>query len=199
MQRVRSGEWKGYTGKAITDVVNVGIGGSDLVSAIYGKDILLTYLYSHKHSPGAVTGLSEPELELSWIAGPPDGDRGPEALLKGRTACVVRIKHWWNSHRQNLGTAERWDDPLHHRIQGRADSWIRSRLTSRIRGKRSFRFIFQFQNLSRTHRWNKPALQADDSGHAAHQEVLFWGSRGDVMSADIHVLAWVVWLEHSNS
>lgn len=28
--RVRSGEWVGYTGKAITDVVNVGIGGSDL-------------------------------------------------------------------------------------------------------------------------------------------------------------------------
>lgn len=33
VQKVRSGEWKGYTGKAITDVVNVGIGGSDLVSA----------------------------------------------------------------------------------------------------------------------------------------------------------------------
>ncbi|XP_023372659.1 glucose-6-phosphate isomerase [Otolemur garnettii] len=29
-QRVRSGEWKGYTGKAITDVINIGIGGSDL-------------------------------------------------------------------------------------------------------------------------------------------------------------------------
>uniref|UniRef100_A0A8C1FHU4 Glucose-6-phosphate isomerase n=2 Tax=Cyprinus carpio carpio TaxID=630221 RepID=A0A8C1FHU4_CYPCA len=28
--KVRSGEWKGYTGKSITDVVNVGIGGSDL-------------------------------------------------------------------------------------------------------------------------------------------------------------------------
>ena len=28
--RVRSGEWKGYTGKSITDVVNIGIGGSDL-------------------------------------------------------------------------------------------------------------------------------------------------------------------------
>ncbi|TPX31915.1 glucose-6-phosphate isomerase [Synchytrium microbalum] len=27
---IRSGEWKGYTGKAITDVVNIGIGGSDL-------------------------------------------------------------------------------------------------------------------------------------------------------------------------
>lgn len=29
-EKVRSGAWKGYTGKAITDVVNVGIGGSDL-------------------------------------------------------------------------------------------------------------------------------------------------------------------------
>uniref|UniRef100_A0A8C2XVS2 Glucose-6-phosphate isomerase n=1 Tax=Capra hircus TaxID=9925 RepID=A0A8C2XVS2_CAPHI len=29
-QRVRSGEWKGYSGKAITDVINIGIGGSDL-------------------------------------------------------------------------------------------------------------------------------------------------------------------------
>jgi glucose-6-phosphate isomerase len=29
-EAVRSGEWTGYTGKAITDVVNIGIGGSDL-------------------------------------------------------------------------------------------------------------------------------------------------------------------------
>lgn len=29
-QRIISGEWKGFTGKAITDVVNIGIGGSDL-------------------------------------------------------------------------------------------------------------------------------------------------------------------------
>jgi len=29
-ERVRSGEWKGFTGKAIRNVVNVGIGGSDL-------------------------------------------------------------------------------------------------------------------------------------------------------------------------
>jgi glucose-6-phosphate isomerase len=27
---IRTGQWKGYTGKAITDVVNIGIGGSDL-------------------------------------------------------------------------------------------------------------------------------------------------------------------------
>src|SRR5581483_7114323 len=29
-ERVRSGEWKGYSGKPITDIVNIGIGGSDL-------------------------------------------------------------------------------------------------------------------------------------------------------------------------
>jgi glucose-6-phosphate isomerase len=29
-ERVRSGAWKGHTGKSITDVVNIGIGGSDL-------------------------------------------------------------------------------------------------------------------------------------------------------------------------
>uniref|UniRef100_A0A671E9V9 Glucose-6-phosphate isomerase n=1 Tax=Rhinolophus ferrumequinum TaxID=59479 RepID=A0A671E9V9_RHIFE len=29
-QQVRSGDWKGYSGKPITDVVNIGIGGSDL-------------------------------------------------------------------------------------------------------------------------------------------------------------------------
>ena len=28
--RVRSGEWKGHTGKRIRNVVNIGIGGSDL-------------------------------------------------------------------------------------------------------------------------------------------------------------------------
>lgn len=29
-EAIISGEWKGYTGKPITDVVNIGIGGSDL-------------------------------------------------------------------------------------------------------------------------------------------------------------------------
>ncbi len=29
-ESIRSGDWKGYTGKSITDVVNIGIGGSDL-------------------------------------------------------------------------------------------------------------------------------------------------------------------------
>ena len=34
-EEVRSGNWKGYTGKSITDVINIGIGGSDLVRSKY--------------------------------------------------------------------------------------------------------------------------------------------------------------------
>ena len=30
-KQVRSGEWRGYSGKLISDVVNIGIGGSHLV------------------------------------------------------------------------------------------------------------------------------------------------------------------------
>jgi glucose-6-phosphate isomerase len=29
-EQVRSGEWKGYTGKKINTIINIGIGGSDL-------------------------------------------------------------------------------------------------------------------------------------------------------------------------
>lgn len=39
---VRSGEWKGYTGKRITDVVNIGIGGSDL-GPVMATEALKTY------------------------------------------------------------------------------------------------------------------------------------------------------------
>ena len=29
-EQIRSGEWKGFTGKALTTIINIGIGGSDL-------------------------------------------------------------------------------------------------------------------------------------------------------------------------
>src|SRR5258708_3877344 len=40
--RVRSGEWKGYTGKRIRNVVNIGIGGSDL-GPVMAYEALRTY------------------------------------------------------------------------------------------------------------------------------------------------------------
>ncbi|WMJ72465.1 glucose-6-phosphate isomerase [Cytophagaceae bacterium ABcell3] len=51
---IRSGSWKGYTGKAITDIVNIGIGGSDLgpymvTEALkpYGKEGLNVHFVSN--------------------------------------------------------------------------------------------------------------------------------------------------------
>jgi glucose-6-phosphate isomerase len=41
-ERVRSGEWKGYTGKRISNVVNIGIGGSDL-GPVMAYEALKTY------------------------------------------------------------------------------------------------------------------------------------------------------------
>ena len=41
--KVISGKWKGYTGKSITDVVNIGIGGSDL-----GPDMIVESLKFYK-------------------------------------------------------------------------------------------------------------------------------------------------------
>ena len=42
--KVISGKWKGYTGKSITDVVNIGIGGSDL-----GPDMIVESLKFYKN------------------------------------------------------------------------------------------------------------------------------------------------------
>jgi len=53
-EAVRSGEWKGSTGKAITDIVNIGIGGSDLGPVMvtealtpYGRDKLHMHFVSN--------------------------------------------------------------------------------------------------------------------------------------------------------
>ena len=53
-ESVRSGHWKGHTGKAITDIVNIGIGGSDLGPAMaclalapYGKPGLHAHFVSN--------------------------------------------------------------------------------------------------------------------------------------------------------
>ena len=53
-EKVRAGQWKGYTGKAVTDVVNIGIGGSDLgplmavrALAHYGKADLRVHFVSN--------------------------------------------------------------------------------------------------------------------------------------------------------
>jgi len=75
--RVRSGEWRGHTGKAITDIVNIGIGGSDLGPVMvsealrpYWKDGLDVHFVSNvdgTHIAEACKRL-DPETTLFMIA-----------------------------------------------------------------------------------------------------------------------------------
>src|SRR5438874_9212494 len=76
-QAIRSGAWKGYTGKAITDVVNIGIGGSDLgpvmaTSALkpYGKPGLRVHFVSNVDGTHMVETLKQcsPETTVFIVA-----------------------------------------------------------------------------------------------------------------------------------
>jgi len=75
--KVRSGEWKGYTGKVITDVVNIGIGGSDLGPVMvtealkhYAKKGLNVHFVSNVDGTHIVETLKDlnPETTLFLIA-----------------------------------------------------------------------------------------------------------------------------------
>lgn len=75
--RVRSGEWKGYTGKRITDIVNIGIGGSDLGPVMvtealkpYAKKGLNVHFVSNVDATHIVETVKDlnPETTLFMIA-----------------------------------------------------------------------------------------------------------------------------------
>ena len=76
-EAVRSGQWTGYTGKRITDVVNIGIGGSDLGPKMvcealkpYGKPGLHVHFVSNVDSTDLVETLKlvNPETVLFLVA-----------------------------------------------------------------------------------------------------------------------------------
>jgi glucose-6-phosphate isomerase len=76
-ESVRSGEWKGYAGQAITDVVNIGIGGSDLGPKLvttalqpYGKPDLRGHYVSNVDGTDLVETLKplRPETTLFLVA-----------------------------------------------------------------------------------------------------------------------------------
>ncbi len=76
-ERVRNGEWKGYTGKPITDVVNIGIGGSDLGPVMvtealksYGKSGLNVHFVSNVDGTHIAETLKvvSPETTLFLVA-----------------------------------------------------------------------------------------------------------------------------------
>jgi len=76
-EAVRSGRWKGYTGSPITDVVNIGIGGSDLGPRMvthalrpYGHDRLRVHFVSNVDPTDITEALKElnPETTLFLIS-----------------------------------------------------------------------------------------------------------------------------------
>ncbi|GAA2365920.1 MULTISPECIES: glucose-6-phosphate isomerase [Gordonia] len=64
--RVRNGEWTGYTGKPITDVVNIGIGGSDL-GPVMAYEALRHY--RHPGIAGHFVSNSDPSDLVSVLEG----------------------------------------------------------------------------------------------------------------------------------
>ena len=76
-EAVRSGTWKGYTGKAITSVINIGIGGSDLGPAMvcqalkpYGSKTITPYFVSNIDGADLAQALEkcDPETTLFIVA-----------------------------------------------------------------------------------------------------------------------------------
>ena len=94
--RVRSGEWKGYTGKRITDVVNVGIGGSDL-----GPKMVYQALKPYRHA----------EMRAHFISNI-DGAHTEEILgqLDPETTLFVVSSKTFTTQETitNAGTARSW-------------------------------------------------------------------------------------------
>jgi glucose-6-phosphate isomerase len=94
--RVRSGEWLGHTGKAITDVVNIGIGGSDL-----GPEMVCR----------ALRAFSHPRLTMHFVANVDGHDL--DAVLSRvnpeTTLFVIASKTFTTAETMlNAGSARKW-------------------------------------------------------------------------------------------
>ncbi|ALM54456.1 glucose-6-phosphate isomerase [Halomonas huangheensis] len=95
-EAVRSGEWKGYSGERIRDVVNIGIGGSDL-----GPNMACRALLKHRH----------PELNFHFVSNV-DGAH-IQKVLRGlnpaTTLFIVSTKTFSTQETLlNARTARRW-------------------------------------------------------------------------------------------
>lgn len=99
-ESVRNGEWKGYTGKAITDVVNIGIGGSDLGPVMvcealkpYARQGLNVHFVSNVDGTHIVEALKKvnPETTLFIIASKTFTTQ--ETIANAETAKAWFLKH----------------------------------------------------------------------------------------------------------
>ena len=95
-EAVRNGEWKGYSGKRIKDVVNIGIGGSDL-----GPNMAVRALLKYRH----------PELHFHFVSNV-DGTHIQKVLSRldpATTLFIVSTKTFSTQETLlNAKTARRW-------------------------------------------------------------------------------------------
>jgi glucose-6-phosphate isomerase len=95
-EKIRSGVWKGYTGKQITDIVNIGIGGSDL------GPVMVTEALKHYGSE---------KLEVHFVSNI-DGTHIAETLKKivpQTTLFIIASKSFTTSETlTNAQTARKW-------------------------------------------------------------------------------------------
>ncbi len=95
-ERVRNGEWKGYTGSPITDVVNIGIGGSDL------GPVMVCRALAHYAKPG---------LNVHFVSNV-DGSHMAETVAKldpSTTLFLVVSKTFTTQETMaNAETAKKW-------------------------------------------------------------------------------------------
>jgi glucose-6-phosphate isomerase len=95
-ERVRIGAWKGYTGKAVTDLINIGIGGSDL------GPVMVTE---------ALKPYSQRNLKLHFVSNV-DGTHIAETLraLNPETALFIVASKTFTTQETltNAHTARRW-------------------------------------------------------------------------------------------
>ncbi len=95
-ERVRSGDWRGYTGKPITDIVNIGIGGSDLGPAMVCE---------------ALRPYGHPRLSMHFVSNV-DGSHIAEALAHvdpASTLFLIASKTFTTQETlANAHTARQW-------------------------------------------------------------------------------------------
>ncbi|MDN7133902.1 glucose-6-phosphate isomerase [Halomonas sp. MC140] len=95
-ETVRSGEWKGYSGRPIKDVVNIGIGGSDL-----GPNMAVRALLKYRH----------PEMHFHFVSNV-DGTHIQKVLSRldpATTLFIVSTKTFSTQETLlNAKTARRW-------------------------------------------------------------------------------------------
>ncbi|MGP8250852.1 MAG: glucose-6-phosphate isomerase [Terracidiphilus sp.] len=94
--KVRSGEWKGHTGKRIRNVINIGIGGSDLGP-------VMSYEALRHYSDRSMTFRFDSNVDSTDFAGSIEGLDPEETLLIVSSKTFTTLETMTNAH-----TAREW-------------------------------------------------------------------------------------------